>query len=503
MRPPGRTALWDGPEDWWFHGARWRVPRGQPWHPPGMPPLALYHLHYLDDLASDAVLDDPGRGALLIDRWLADNASGPAEAWHPYPVSRRIVNLCKWRLAGGAWSAGALASVASHADLLRRCPEYDLRGNHLIANGVALVFAGVLLDGTLATRCRALGLRILERERRRQVLADGGHSERSPMYHAVVLADLLDAVNVLGGVHAPQVAPLVAVVRPMLDWLGTLSLPDGRIAQFNDAAFDSSLPLATLADYAERLGIVAPGAGRPPAVRHLADSGYVRVSRGPWTLIADVGPVGPDEQSGHAHADTLSFELAVGAVRLVVDPGTSTYEPGSVRAAERGTATHNTVCVDRSDSSEVWGAFRTARRAHVDAIQLDETGSAIELRARHDGYSRLRPGVIHIRRWRIRDDVVEVTDLLEGAGEHELECGLLLNPQAAVEQAGPDEFLVSLAGHRVRLRFAPALAARIVAAWWAPQFGRRVATRRIEGRARRVLPVTLGCSIEYLGACEK
>ncbi len=75
---------------------------------------------------------------------------------------------------------------------------------------------------------------------------------------------------------------------------------------------------------------------RDPALTELKSSGYIRVERGPLVAILDVGPVGPDYLPGHAHADTLSFELSVGRQRVLVNSGTSTYEPGAERNRQRG-----------------------------------------------------------------------------------------------------------------------------------------------------------------------
>ena len=79
--------------------------------------------------------------------------------------------------------------------------------------------------------------------------------------------------------------------------------------------------------------------------------------------LLDVAPVGPDYLPGHAHADTLSFELSLFGQRVLVNSGTSQYEAGPERSRQRGTAAHNTVIVDGHDSSEVWAGFRVARRA--------------------------------------------------------------------------------------------------------------------------------------------
>jgi len=39
------------------------------------------------------------------------------------------------------------------------------------------------------------GQRLLARELREQILPDGGHFERSPMYHAILLKDVLDLLH--------------------------------------------------------------------------------------------------------------------------------------------------------------------------------------------------------------------------------------------------------------------------------------------------------------------
>ena len=70
--------------------------------------------------------------------------------------------------------------------------------------------------------------------------------------------------------------------------------------------------------------------------------------------MLDVGPIGPDYLPGHAHADTLSFELSLHGRRVLVNSGTSVYGIGAERLRQRGTAAHNTLTVDGADSSEVW-----------------------------------------------------------------------------------------------------------------------------------------------------
>ena len=158
------------------------------------PKLWLYNLHYFDGLAASA--DDEHRALQrrLVARWIAENPPGHGNGWEPYPISLRLVNWIKWSLSGEALDRAWLASLAVQARWLARHIEWHLLGNHLLANAKALLFAGLFFDGPEAWRWFEQGLSIYEREIPRQILADGGHFELSPMYHAIILEDFLDVL---------------------------------------------------------------------------------------------------------------------------------------------------------------------------------------------------------------------------------------------------------------------------------------------------------------------
>jgi uncharacterized heparinase superfamily protein len=257
------------------------------------------------------------------------------------------------------------------------------------------------------------------------VLPDGGHFERSPMYHAIVLEDVLDLLQLAerypGCCDASDVAAWRDAALRMRRWLRVMTHPDGAIAFFNDAALGIAPDFASLAAYAGALGL-PPDAAPLPGIEVLPDSGYVRLEMGPAVLIADVGAIGPDYLPGHAHADTLSFELSLHGRRVLVNGGTSTYAAGNERLRQRGTAAHNTVVVDGQDSSEVWSSFRVARRAHPFDVEWGKDGDAYRLEAAHDGYRRLPGRVIHRRSWRLAADRLEITDVLEGRWTSAVSC---------------------------------------------------------------------------------
>jgi uncharacterized heparinase superfamily protein len=111
-----------------------------------------------------------------------------------------------------------------------------------------------------------------------------------------------------------------------------------------------------------------------------------------------VAEIGPDYLPGHAHADTLSFELSVFGERLIVNGGTSIYA-GALRSYERSTKAHSTVEVDGEDSSEVWGHFRVANRALPVGLTVTSTNQGFEVSCAHNGYQRLIYGLMHARAW--------------------------------------------------------------------------------------------------------
>jgi len=390
------------------------LPEG--WNDPGAEKLWLYNLHYFEDLAAEGAAERAEWHRDLIRAWIAGNPPFEGNGWEPYPVSLRIGYWIKWALIGNELDEAWLRSLALQAEYLSHRVEWHLLGNHVLENARALVMAGLFFDGPLPEKWLRRGLRIMDGQLAEQILEDGGHFERSPMYHALVLEGLLDLIQLSEhfGRNPEQVAVWRETAERMLAWLRTMSHPDGQISFFNDAAFDVALPPEALLDYAKRLGISKPPNQQGEGIALLEDSGYVRVNRGPFVLLLDAAPVGPDYQPGHAHADTLSFELSVFGRRVFVNSGTSVYGVGEERLRQRGTAAHNTVVVDGQDSSEVWSGFRVARRARPFDVSARGIGGVWLVKGSHDGYRRLVGRVIHRRTVSVFDSRVEIEDELFG-----------------------------------------------------------------------------------------
>lgn len=388
------------------------------WDDPRVSKLWRYNLHYFDDLNAEGAANREAWHRDLIARWIIENPPGQGTAWEPYPTSIRIVNWIKWSLAGNIVWAEAVQSLAVQARWLSRRLEYHLLGNHLFANAKALVFAGCYFEGPEAKQWLAEGMRILAREVNEQILPDGGHFELSPMYHAVILEDLFDLVNVLrtaGLVREwqAQINLWCAKIESMRKWLAVMCHPDGEISFFNDAAMGVAPAPAELETYAIRMGFPRLCKFSPGCVR-VEDSGYVRINYGRTVALIDVARIGPDYLPGHAHADTLSFELSVDGQRVLVNSGTSVYGDGSERLRQRGTAAHNTVVIDGLNSSEVWSGFRVGRRARPGGVAIGKRNDGYIVACAHDGYRWLPGRPKHCRSWQCGDGTLLVSDSVEG-----------------------------------------------------------------------------------------
>jgi hypothetical protein len=197
----------------------------------------------------------------------------------------------------------------------------------------------------------------------------------------------------------------------------------------------------------------------------------VRLQAGPALLIADVGEVGPAHLTGHAHADTLSFELSLGRERVLVDSGTSRYGAGPERTRQRSTSAHNTLELDGESSSEVWGAFRTGRRAHPFGLELARHGEDLSLRCGHDGYRHRRGHPVHERSLRLHASGLELIDRVRGPfGRARSSLHLAPAVGAALEAGGSRGRLEIAGGARVALEIRGGIA-RLETTSYHPRFG--------------------------------
>jgi len=292
------------------------------------------------------------------------------DVWNPYTASHRLINLlcgmALYRAKGGLPVATAEQEILEHVQLcaafIRANQERDLQYNHLLKNYAALA----VYSAGLATPPAAFEFlsEAIPKALRQNVLPDGGHAERSPMYHLMSLLDLelLLASNVLEGEAA---AGLVEMRGRMESALAVMTHPDGDIGLFNDSWLGEGPPAAVK---------IKP---EPVAeTARLPDTGYVRIGRDGDAVIFDCGCCGPDDNPGHAHADFLSVEASIGGKRFLVDSGVPTYTAGPERDSCRSAWAHNGPRLEGAEPIEFWKSFRVGHRGRAWEI-ADQTLSGI------------------------------------------------------------------------------------------------------------------------------
>ena len=399
------------------------------WDPDGASHLWLFHHHYWEWAWSLAAYHDRDAARKVFARhwisWREAIAFGRGNGWASYPTSLRawvLVNVFQELVAGTSLEATMVADLGAHAGLLERSLELDIGGNHIIKNLKALVGLGVFLSDD---HVLDVALGHLSREIGVQVLGDGGHYELSPSYHCQVLGDLIDVAGLLAAAGRPVIPELDAAVTSMRRWLGLMLMPDGDVPLFNDCE-----PVGP-----DLLAILRPGPVASEPLTVLAQSGYAVARQGPFHLVADVGQPGPPDLPGHIHADCLSFELAVHGERVVVDSGTSEYGTGPRRDHERSTRAHNTIEIDDTDQTEVWGAFRAGRRAKATLERASAGDGTVTIVASHDGYRHLDGSPMHRRTWEVTTEEVRLIDWVEGTGRHRLTARILVSSGAGLATA--------------------------------------------------------------------
>jgi len=439
--------------------------------------LWLYNLHYFNELNTVDAHEYAELFNRFIDRWVNENPLFKGMGWEPYPLSLRIVNLIKWYSKDDHYlTSEKLESLWTQVYALSNQIEHHILGNHLLANAKALVFAGAYFHGNRAETWLKKGLRILDQEIKEQFLSDGGHFELSPMYHSLLLWDLCDLVCLADNTKLEELNRRRMGWQKRIEqgyqWLSVMCHPDNNISFFNDAAFGIAPTLLEIKNYIEYLNIPIKDQNNKFSLSWLKDSGYCIVNLGNASkAIVDIGKIGPDYQPGHAHADTLSFELSLYGQRFLVNSGTSEYGEGIVRQYQRGTKAHNTVCIDNLDSSEVWAGFRVARRAYPQktTVQNDELGT-ISIECAHNGYLRLPGKNTHQRKWIFNKNSLFIHDNITGPCK-KAEARFYFHPNIRLQLNG-EELLCGLCdGKTVTVKIIDAVEIGLEKASWHPNFG--------------------------------
>ena len=363
-----------------------------------------------------------------LESWLADNQPYVGINWASMlEIGFRAISWT-WALhcllgsgvGSSPWLVDMLVGLDRQLTHVERHLSYYFSPNtHLTGEALALYVAGTALPELAAShRWVETGRRILLHEIDRQILADGGHVERSTHYQRYTLDFYLLAAltarlgrdEAAGRRFEEAAGRLAGFTRTIADENGRLPLigdDDGGMlwpmtGRPCDDVRDSLAVAAVVLEKPElaawgvpeeALWIAGPRASLLPTTSStprsclLRETGYfVARDAGRSHAVVDAGPHGY-QNGGHAHADALSLTLSIDGRPLLIDPGTSTYTmDAALRDRMRSTANHNTVTLDGRSQSLPDGPFhwRSTVDARVVACRINPAFDVFE--AAHDGY---------------------------------------------------------------------------------------------------------------------
>lgn len=437
---------------------------GWAWFVPEKSKLFNYQINYFDFLSAKRSSHSYSKELALIENWIANVRYDHPVAWDSYPISIRLVSWISWIWQGNKPTSLVIESIHLQYKLLERRLEYHLLGNHLLMNYLALVYCAIFFKGDERETSLKTAINLLVDEINTQfVNADGGHFERSPMYHNALLWELLGVYRLCRGVRLNEARTLESVLKsmigPALTWSRNMTFPDGHYAFFNDCAQGCAPQYSEISNHYKRECNHFETKPKGKAVSNLRitempDTGFCRVDSEGQTLIFNTGNISPDYQPGHSTACSLAFEWFALGHKIFVNSGVSSYEIDSRRHFERSSKAQNTLTINTRDSSQVWSSFRVGRRARVSNLTKSLDEESIQIGASHDGFSDFHQKILHSRKISVMKDRFSLEDKVSQANG-EVAVWFHLHPEVRVSKCDVEPHLLILkvrSGQKIFMR---------------------------------------------------
>lgn len=369
---------------------------------------------------------------------------------------------------------------------------YYSPNTHLTGEALGLYYLGTQLPFfSRAKHWRELGEKILFSELDRQILPDGVYFEQTTWYQRYT-ADFYAHFVILKALNGDEAdknlqKKLAGKVQSLLDFLMYITRPDGTTPLVGDDDGGRSLPYgnartedfrACLAsgavlfergdykfvarDFAEETLWLLGAEGRqsfenlrafsPVKTSNSFKSGGYFVMRDGWAatdnyLLVDCGELGA-LNGGHAHADALAINLAVGGETKLIDSGTYTYhQSNELRDFFRTTVGHNTLMIDGKSQSEPGEKFSWKTRAEARLASWISQDRFDYFEGSHNGYEKLQNApAAHTRSILfLKNDYWIMRDFVKTVGEHDygLNFHFQTKTNPAIEGAENGGFCVS------------------------------------------------------------
>ncbi len=313
------------------------------------------------------------------------------------------------------------------------------------------------------------------------IQADGVHCEQSTHYHLIVLRSFLGVMENARKFDLQLPNDFTERVEKACEFAMHIHRPDGEIPALSDSDTGSYLDLIELAgeifNRQDFLFIGTKGEkGTPPNEKNIGfETGGYYIQRSDWTteakfLVFDCGRLG---DGGHGHYDLLNVEISTNGKPLIVDTGRFTYSEEGTRNWRhffKGTAAHNTICVDEKDQI----TYRRGKpKGEISRGRLIERLNFENLDILCGEVISPNYDTIHTRRiFFIHNDYWLIWDNLRGETARKFDLRFHLTPEAwnhiLVEQ-NQDNSIVST--QDLSLVFPKGENINIEPSWYAPEYG--------------------------------
>ncbi len=286
-------------------------------------------------------------------------------------------------------------------------------GNHYLSDIVGLIYLGILLpEFKEAQLWREFGLKELEDEMFNQVYADGGNFEASTNYHRLT-TELFLSSTLLARLNGHSFSErFMRQLEKMLELIHQITKPDGTVPIIGDQdngrlhrlkvwvdpdqEWKDFRPLLAIGSilyerpdwstaagdkweesiwfYGNRALVTfqksAVGSTNHMQSTEFKDMGFYVMRADDIYVAVDLGPIGQNGYGGHAHNDTLSFELFSAGQTWIQDPGTYVYTSDyKARNLFRSTAFHNTLIFPQYEQNS-FGSYSLFRMRNESVSRL-------------------------------------------------------------------------------------------------------------------------------------
>lgn len=270
-------------------------------------------------------------------------------------------------------------------------------GNHYLSDIVGLVYLGILLpEFKEAQIWRQFGLSELEKEIQKQVYFDGVDFEASTNYHRLS-TELFLSATLLAERNGFNLSPAYnEQLERMITVIYTISRPDGTVPVIGDQdngrvhrlkiwqppemewqdfrpllavgaiwknnpawaisakdCWEEAIWMFGMYAINEYDRLIAQSLPPKPISTCLPAGGWYILRDQSFHIMVELGSNGQNGNGGHAHNDSLSFDLFWQGQTWICDPGTYLYTPDyEARNLFRSTQMHNTVSIEGYEQNQ-------------------------------------------------------------------------------------------------------------------------------------------------------